>query len=86
MLGQVKVKSKSNEIKTIPALLNLLEIRECIITIDVMGTQTAISQQIIARGTDYVLCLKAHHPILYNQVKTWFENAMAQCFQGIEQS
>jgi predicted transposase YbfD/YdcC len=46
MLGQVKVESKSNEIKAIPALLNLLEITGCIITIDAMGTQTAISQQI----------------------------------------
>jgi predicted transposase YbfD/YdcC len=86
MLGQVKVESKSNEIKAIPALLNLLEITGCIITIDAMGTQTAISQQIIARGADYVLCLKANHPTLYNQVKTWFENAMAQGFQGIEHS
>jgi hypothetical protein len=46
MLGQVKVDSKSNEIKAIPALLNLLDITGCIITIDAMGTQTAIAPPI----------------------------------------
>jgi predicted transposase YbfD/YdcC len=86
MLGQVKVESKSNEIKAIPALLNLLELTGCIITLDAMGSQTAIAQQIIDREADYILCLKANHPTLYNQVKTWFDKAIAQGFQGIEYS
>ena len=86
MLGQVKVDSKSNEIKAIPALLNLLDITGCIITIDAMGTQTAVAEQIVNKGADYVLCLKANHPTLHNQVRTWFENAMAKGFQGIEHS
>jgi predicted transposase YbfD/YdcC len=83
MLGQVKVESKSNEIKAIPALLNLLELTGCIITLDAMGSQTASAQQIIDREADYILCLKANHPTLYNQVKTWFDKAIAQGFQGI---
>ena len=86
MLGQVKVEDKSNEIKAIPALLNLLDITGCIITIDAMVTQTAIARQIIARGADYVLCLKANHPTLHSLVKTWFENAFAKDFKGIEHS
>jgi predicted transposase YbfD/YdcC len=86
MLGQVKVDSKSNEIKAIPALLNLLDMTGCIITIDAMGTQTAVAEQIVNKGADYVLCLKANHPTLHNQVRTWFENATAKGFQGIEHS
>ena len=46
VLGQVKVADKSNEITAIPALLELLDIAGCIITIDAMGTQTAIASQI----------------------------------------
>lgn len=46
VLGQVKVADKSNEITAIPALLELLDIAGCIITIDAMGTQTALAQQI----------------------------------------
>ena len=46
-LGQVKVDDKSNEITAIPALLELLDISGCIITIDAMGTQHEIARRII---------------------------------------
>ena len=68
VLGQVKVADKSNEITAIPALLELLDISGCIITIDAMGTQTAIgacadaeriASQIVNGKADYVLALKA---------------------------
>jgi len=85
-LGQVKVKDKSNEITAIPALLELLDISGCIITIDAMGTQTEIAHQIQAQGADYVLALKANHPTLYQQVQQWFKKAEASNFQSIEHS
>ncbi len=84
MLGQMKVDSKSNEIKAIPALLKLLDISGCIITIDAMGTQTDIATQIVTNQADYVLCLKANHPTLYQQVKETFEQAMETNFEGLE--
>ncbi len=83
-LGQVKVEDKSNEITAIPALLELLDISGCIITIDAMGTQHDIARRIQALGADYVLALKANHPTLYVQVKQWFQTAQAQKFEGIE--
>jgi Transposase len=46
-LGQVKTAQKSNEITAIPALLELLEVKGCIITIDAMGCQTDIAKKII---------------------------------------
>ena len=85
-LGQVKVENKSNEITAIPALLELLDISGCIVTIDAMGTQTEIAHQIQAQGADYVLALKANHPTLYQEVEQWFHNAQASDFQGIEYS
>ena len=42
VLGQVKTEEKSNEITAIPALLKLLSLKGCIVTIDAMGTQTEI--------------------------------------------
>jgi len=39
LLGQVKVEDKTNEIKAIPSLLELLDITGCVITIDAMGKQ-----------------------------------------------
>lgn len=74
------MEEKSNEITAIPALLDLLELAGCIITIDAMGTQTEIVERIVAKQADYVLCLKANHPTLYNQVKDWFEVAQANNF------
>lgn len=56
-LGQVKVHNKSNEITAIPALLEMLDISGCIITIDAMGTQHSIARRIHSKGADYVLAL-----------------------------
>ncbi len=54
----------------------------CIITIDAMGTQTAIASQIFHAKADYVLALKANHPTLYGQVKNWFEQQLSHGFEG----
>ena len=86
VLGQVKVEDHSNEITAIPALLELIDITGAIITIDAMGTQTDIVRLIRQKKADYVVTLKSNHPTLYNQVKTWFEMAKAQEFEGIEVS
>jgi predicted transposase YbfD/YdcC len=86
VLGQVKVADPSNEITAIPALLELLDLAGCIVTIDAMGCQTALARQIYQARADYVLALKANHPTLYTQVKSWFETAQLQGFEGIEVS
>lgn len=86
VLGQVKIADKSNEITAIPALLELLNLAGCIITIDAMGTQTAIAATIYNAKADYVLALKANHPTLHGQVKAWFEQAQAQGMLGVNVS
>lgn len=86
VLGQVKVEDHSNEITALPALLELIDITGAIITIDAMGTQTEIVRLIRQKKADYVVTLKSNHLTLYNQVKTWFEMAKAQEFEGIEVS
>ena len=48
---------KSNEITAIPTLLSLIDIQGAIITIDAMGTQTAIAEKIIDGGGDFILAL-----------------------------
>ncbi len=71
-LGQVKVDDKSNEITAIPALLKLLELDGCIVTIDAMGTQKAIAEQIVAKQANYVLALKDNQPTLLEEVEHAF--------------
>jgi predicted transposase YbfD/YdcC len=67
-LGQVACAEKSNEITAIPELLRLVDIQGAIITIDAMGTQKAIAEQIIDRGADYVLALKGNQETLHQAV------------------
>lgn len=73
LLGQVQTDKKSNEITAIPELLKLLSIKGCIVTIDAMGCQKAITKAIIDREADYVLTLKSNHPYLHRQVAAWFQ-------------
>jgi predicted transposase YbfD/YdcC len=73
VLAQTKVQDKSNEITAIPALLEVLDIAGCIVTLDAMGTQKTIAQQIQAAQADYILTLKANHPTLFQQVETWWQ-------------
>ena len=74
-LGQYKTEDKSNEITAIPALLEWLDLSGCIITIDAMGCQKAIAQQVISQGADYVLGLKGNQSKLHEAVKGLFEAA-----------
>lgn len=78
VLAQTRVQDKSNEITAIPALLELLDLAGCIVTLDAMGTQKTIAAQIQAAKADYILNLKANHPTLLAQVQTWFKAAQTE--------
>jgi predicted transposase YbfD/YdcC len=67
-LGQVACAEKSNEITAIPELLRLVDIEGAIITIDAMGTQKVIAEQIIAGGADFTLALKGNQETLHQAV------------------
>lgn len=72
-LGQVKTAEKSNEIEAIPRLLNMLDIKGSTITIDAMGCQKKIAQQIIDQEAHYVLSLKSNQGSLYHDVISIFK-------------
>jgi len=72
-LGQVACAEKSNEITAIPELLRLVDIQGAIITIDAMGTQKAIAEQIVDSGGDYVLALKGNQETLHQAVVDYIE-------------
>lgn len=73
VLAQQKVDEKSNKIKAIPKLLNLLDLKGQIVTIDAMGTQKAIAKQIIEQAGDYVLALKGNQGSLNDDVRLFLE-------------
>ena len=71
-LGQVAVDSKSNEITAIPKLLEMLELKGAIVSIDAMGCQKEIAKHIIEGGGDYVLAVKDNQPKLSEAVNKFF--------------
>jgi len=71
-LGQYKVDDKSNEITAIPELLSLLTLEDAIVTIDAMGCQKAIADQIVEQKADYVLAVKKNQGKLYQLVEARF--------------
>jgi predicted transposase YbfD/YdcC len=77
VLAQVAVAAGSNEIPAIPALLDLLVLRDCLVTIDAIGCQTAIAQAIVAKGAAYVLALKENQPTLHQAVAEAFADRAA---------
>jgi predicted transposase YbfD/YdcC len=83
VLGQVAVATHSNEITAIPLLLELLDLRGCIVTIDAMGCQKEIAAAIRAREADYVLAVKGNQGTLYEDLSTFFLDCLEQDFAGV---
>jgi predicted transposase YbfD/YdcC len=79
VLGQVKVDEKSNEITAVPELLRVLHLEGAIVTLDAMGCQKEIAQNIIDRKAHYVLALKGNHATVHQEVKEFFDDAVAPC-------
>lgn len=77
VIGEVMCDEKSNEITAIPELLGELEVKNAIITIDAMGTQTKIAEEIIERKADYCLALKGNQSSLHDDVRLYFETETA---------
>jgi predicted transposase YbfD/YdcC len=77
VLGQRATAEKSNEITAIPELLSTLALTGCTVTIDAMGTQTAIAEAIRDKGADYVLAVKDNQPRLAESIQDFWHSFRA---------
>jgi predicted transposase YbfD/YdcC len=77
VLGQRATAEKSNEITAIPELLSTLALAGCTVTIDAIGTQTAIAEAIQERGADYVLAVKDNQPRLAESIEDFWRSFRA---------
>jgi predicted transposase YbfD/YdcC len=73
LLMQKKVDQKTNEITAMPVVLEMLDIKNAVITIDAMGAQREICKLIIDKEGDYVIGLKENQPSLYEDVRDHFK-------------
>jgi predicted transposase YbfD/YdcC len=83
-LAQVKVDDKSNEIKAIPELLRMLDLHGCLVSIDAMGCQRDIAQNIVDASGDYLLSVKGNQGTLAEDVEQEFKHAMADGFAHMD--
>ena len=70
--GQIKTEEKSNEITAIPELLEFLDLKGVIVTVDAMGCQKKIAGKITEKKSDYVFSLKGNQEKIYDDVKAFF--------------
>ena len=78
-IGQLVTDDKTNEVTTIPKLLEALALSGCIVTIDAMGCQREIAKQITEeKAADYVLGLKGNQGTMHTEVKAFFESAFEE--------
>lgn len=72
LLGQLATEEKSNEITAIPALIEALALKGCLITIDAMGCQKEIAKKIVDNGADYLLAVKDNQRTLHDEIREYF--------------
>lgn len=73
-LGQLKSEGKSNEIKTVPKLLDKLNIKDCIVSTDAMSCQVKTAKKILSKEADYLLALKENQEFLNKRVREKFSD------------
>lgn len=72
-LGEIVTDEKSNEITAVPELLDMIDVRGSIVTIDAMSCQREIVQKIRRKGADYVIALKSNQPTLWQDADLYFK-------------
>ena len=84
VLGQEAVADKSNEITAIPVLLEALDIKGCLVSIDAMGTQHHIASTILSQGANYLLTVKNNQPALRAALEDAFTDTPMHGYEQVQ--
>lgn len=82
-LGQLATEEKSNEITAIPDLLDQIDVKKSVVTIDAAGCQKSIAAKIIDEKGDYVLALKGNQGTLHDAVVEYILTHMENDFADV---
>jgi predicted transposase YbfD/YdcC len=86
VLAQEPVADKSNEIKAIPALLEMLDLSGAVVTTDAMGTQKQTARQVVEHDADYVFALKGNHSLLHEEIRLFLDTELAHGRLAIQET
>lgn len=84
VLGQLAVEEKSNEITAIPKLMDILDLKGCVVTADAMNCQKKIASKAVEKKADYVLALKDNHPVAHKEIRIFMDNFHEKNPSGFE--
>jgi len=84
VFSQLAVEDKSNEIVAIPKLLDLLDLKGAVVTIDAIGCQREVAAKIVAGGADYLLPVKENQPTLLNQTRLLLNDLVLDQAKGLQ--
>lgn len=80
VIGQIKTDVKSNEITAIPELLKMLKLENALVSIDAIGCQKSIAQEIVSQKADYLLSVKRNQKALHAELELVFDAYDADMF------
>ena len=83
-LGQLATAEKSNEITAIPQLIDQIDIKGAVVTIDAMGCQKAIAKKITSGGGDFAIAVKGNQQKLYNAIQDVFNSYTEDDFDEVQ--
>ena len=93
VLAQRATDSKGGELGVLPELLDGLDLRGCLVSLDALACRPAVAEQITARGGDYLLALKANRKKAHAAVQDWFATQafgrgapLRACFDAFDES
>lgn len=86
VLGQTQTEEKSNEITAIPELLNVLSLKDTTVTIDAIGCQTGIAEQVVEKGGNYLIAAKENQPTLLAEIKETFAEADNLSIRSVDEA
>jgi predicted transposase YbfD/YdcC len=93
VLAQRAAAEKRGELTVLPDLLDGLDLRGCLVSLDALACRPEIAAQITGRGGDYLLALKGNQKKAHEEVKRWFEahafalgGSLRPCFDAFDES
>ena len=84
VLGQLAVEEKSSEIVAVPQLMDMLDLKGCVVTADALNCQKTVAQKAVEKKADYVLAVKGNHPIMHDEIRRHMDALAASSPAGFE--
>ena len=84
VLGQLAVEETSNEITAVPQLMDMLDLKGCVVTADALNCQKTIAAKALEKEADYILAVKGNHPVLYGEIKMYMDDIAGRQVPGFE--